>query len=207
MSQLDPSVYRKRRLTALGVLVILIVAIWGIPQLFANTGQEALPVPEETATVDATPVEVTDCAPGVVSVVAKIGNVLSDDGAGNQELESLNSFSPSATPYIWYEITNNGLVDCNFNVGARVTFFTISSGEQIYWTSRDCDRTGLQDLVVTLESNSPMISVASPWDKVYSSENGCNADGNSPVPTGGATFKVKAEVNGVISEDQRFILN
>lgn len=186
---------------------MLIVGIWGVPQLFANNGQEALPVAEETQTVDPTPVEITDCAPGVVSVVARIGQVLSDDGAGGQELESLNSFGPSATPYIWYEITNNGLVDCNFNVGARVTFFTISSGEQIYWSSRDCDRAGLEDLEVTLRSNSPMISVASPWDKVYSSENGCNADGNSPVPTGGATFKIKVEVNGVISEDQRFILN
>lgn len=207
MSQLDPSVYRRRRLTALGVLVILIVAIWGVPQLFANQGQEVLPTAEETQTDEPTAEALTDCAPGVVTVEAMIGTLLSQDDQGVQELESLNSFVPNANIYIWYEIKNNGLVDCKFNVGPRVTFFTISSGDQVYWSSRDCDRAGLGDLFITLQSNETMVSVAGPWDAVYSSPAGCNADGNSPVPTNGATFKIKAEVNGVISDDKRFILN
>lgn len=206
MSELDPGVYRRRRLTALGALIVLIVAIWGIPQLFAGSGQEVLPTPEETQTAEPTVTAITDCAPGVVSVTAQVGTLISEEGA-EPEWGTLNSFGPSTDVYIWYEITNNGLVDCNFNAGQRVTFFTISSGEQIYWSSRDCDRTGLQDLELTLKANETISSEPGLWEKVYSSENGCGADGNPPVPTGGATFKVKAEVNGVISEDQRFILN
>jgi hypothetical protein len=50
-------------------------------------------------------------------------------------------------------------------------------------------------------------AVASPWEKSYSSENGCNPSGNDLVPTAGATYKIKVEVNGVISEEKRFILN
>jgi len=208
MSQLDPSIYRKRRLAALGALVVLVVAIWGIPQLFASSGQDVLPAEEETQTEEPTATaELATCAPGVVTVEAMIGKLVSDDGAGNQVMEEINNFSATAEPYIWYEITNNGLVDCEFNVGARVTFFTISSGEQIYWTSRECDREGLEDLNYVLQANEPVQSIASAWDKSYSSSNGCSAEGNALVPTGGATFKIKAEVNGVISEEKRFILN
>lgn len=208
MSQVDPSIYRKRRLAALGALAVLIVAIWGIPQLFASSGQEVLPAAEETQSAEPTETAaLTACAPGVVVVEAMIGKLVSDDGQGNQVMEEFNNFAASAEPYIWYEITNNGLVDCEFNVGPRVTFFTISSGEQVYWTSRECDREGLEDITYVLKANEPVQSIASAWEKSYSSSNGCSLEGNSLVPTGGATFKIKAEVNGVISDDKRFILN
>ena len=207
MSQLDPGVYRRRRLTALGALVVLIVAIWGIPQLFAGGGQEVLPTAEETATAEPTATAATTCAPGVVSVEAMIGTVAGENEDGSPILEEINNFKAGADIYMWYVVENNGLVDCLFNVGPRATFFTISSGEQVYWTSRECDREGLNDGDLLLVPNTPVESEPSAWDKVYSSSNGCNAEGNSPVPTGGATFKIKAEVNGVISDDKRFILN
>jgi hypothetical protein len=202
----DESVYRKRRIGALAVLAALVAGIWGIPQLFANTGQEVLPTPEVTETEDAAPVELTNCAPGVVSVEVMIGKLISSDGE-SQVVETFNSFAPETNPDIWYEITNNGLVDCKFNVGSRVTFFTITSGEQTYWSSRDCDRSNDTDRYVTLPSNSAEEAAASPWEKSYSSENGCSASANDLVPTGGATYKIKVEVNGVISEEKRFILN
>lgn len=202
----DESVYRTRRIGALVVLAALIAGIWGIPQLLANTGQEVLPTEEATATEEAIPAEITNCAPGVVSVEVMIGKLISGD-ADNQVVETFNSFASNTNPDIWYEITNNGLVDCKFNVGSRVTFFTITSGEQTYWSSRDCDRTNVTDRFVTLASNIPLEAAASPWEKSYSSENGCNPSGNDLVPTAGATYKIKVEVNGVISEEKRFILN
>lgn len=202
----DESVYRKRRIGAVVVLAALVAGIWGIPQLFANTGQEVLPTPEVTETEDAAPAELTNCAPGVVSVEVMIGKLISSDGE-SQVVETFNSFAPETNPDIWYEITNNGLVDCKFNVGSRVTFFTITSGEQTYWSSRDCDRSNDTDRYVTLPSNSAEEAAASPWEKSYSSENGCSASANDLVPTGGATYKIKVEVNGVISEEKRFILN
>jgi hypothetical protein len=207
MANADASTFRRRRLIALGVLAALIAGIWGIPQLLANTGQEVLPVAEETQSAEPQSTEITECAPGVVSVVAIIGRVLSTDDSGKQEVESLNSFARGTQPHIWYEITNNGLVDCTFNVGDRATFFTITSGEQTYWSSRDCDRSADKDLYITLKANEPMVADADIWERTYSSENGCNLASNSEVPGGGATYKIKVEVNGVISEETRFLLN
>jgi hypothetical protein len=207
MANADASTFRRRRLIALGVLAALIAGVWGIPQLLANTGQEVLPVAEETQSAEPQSTEINECAPGVVSVVAMIGRVLSTDDSGKQEVEALNSFARGTQPHIWYEITNNGIVDCTFNVGDRVTFFTITSGEQTYWSSRDCDRSADKDLYITLKANEPMVADADIWERTYSSENGCNLASNSEVPGGGATYKIKVEVNGVISEETRFLLN
>lgn len=203
MANLDPVIIRRRRVGALVVLALLVTLIWGIPQLFANSGQEVLE-PEPTTTEEAISTEITDCAPGVVKVEAMIGKYDAESGV----TETLNSFAGESEPYVWYEVTNTGLVDCRFNVGSRVTFFTITSGEQTYYSSRDCDRTNDKDLTVLLQANVPERSEPSIWDRTYSSSEGCSAaDGMQKVPTNGATYKIKAEVNGVISEEARFILN
>lgn len=203
MAQLDPVIIKRRRIGALVVLALLITLIWGIPQLFANQGEvveNPLPVESE----EAIPAEITDCAPGVVSLQAMIGKLDPDA----QAPETLNSFASDTTPYLWYEVTNTGLVDCRFNVGTRVTFFTITSGEQTFYSSRDCNRAEATDMTVLLQSNTPLTSEPAAWDKVYSSSEGCSAAQGLPaVPTNGATYRLKAEVNGVISEDIRFILN
>jgi hypothetical protein len=159
----------------------------------ASTSSESATVSAEATTETEAPV----CQPGVVQVEVMIGN----------ETETLNTFSSDQTPLIWYSIVNTGLEDCKFNVGLRGTFFTITSGDQTYWSSKQCDRDGLTDSDVVLPSNQAVAAMRSPWDKVYSSENGCNAENNEPVPTGGATYKIKVEVNGVISEEKSFILN
>ena len=195
-------IYARRRGVLL--LALLIVGVWAWIS-FANpfgSSQPALvsPASSSSATVSAEAApsgDVPVCQPGVVVVEVMIGS----------ETETLNTFGSDATPLIWYSIVNTGLEDCKFNVGMRGTFFTITSGDQTYWSSKQCDRDGLTDSDVVLPSNQVVSAMRAPWDKVYSSENGCNADNNDVVPTGGATYKIKVEVNGVISEEKSFILN
>jgi hypothetical protein len=195
-------IYARRRGALL--LALLIIGVWAWisianpfgssePPMTASTSSESATVSAEATTETEAPV----CQPGVVQVEVMIGN----------DTETLNTFSSDQTPMIWYSIVNTGLEDCKFNVGLRGTFFTITSGDQTYWSSKQCDRDGLTDSDVVLPSNQAVAAMRSPWDKVYSSENGCNAENNEPVPTGGATYKIKVEVNGVISEEKSFILN
>jgi len=203
MAQLDPVIIRRRRLAALGILAILVVTIWSVSQFAVGQDQAEVDAgPQETEVGIAA--EITDCAPGVVSLTAMIGTF----DEATKANETLNNFAEGVVPYLWYEVTNTGLVDCRFNVGSRVTFFTITSGEQTYYSSRDCDRSESNDLTVLLQANVPLKAEPSAWDRVYSSSEGCSAaQGLQAVPGGGATYKLKAELNGVISEDVRFILN
>lgn len=186
-------IYARRRGALL--LALLIIGIWAWisiakpfgsaePELVTSASTESATVSAETSASGDVPV----CQPGVVQVEVMIGN----------ETDTLNTFSADQTPMIWYSIVNTGLEDCKFNVGLRGTFFTITSGDQTYWSSKQCDRDGLTDSDVVLPSNQAVAAQRAPWDKVYSSENGCNAEQNDPVPTGGATYKIKVEVNGVI---------
>jgi hypothetical protein len=195
-------IYARRRGVLL--LAVLIIGIWAWisfanpfgssqPEVTASSSTASATVSTEAAPSDEVPV----CQPGVVQIEVMIGD----------EKETLNTFTADQTPQIWYSIVNTGLEECKFNVGLRGTFFTITSGDQTYWSSKQCDRDGLTDSDVVLPSNQAVSAQRSPWDKVYSSENGCNAENNDSVPTGGATYKIKVEVNGVISEEKAFILN
>jgi hypothetical protein len=138
------------------------------------------------------------CPPGTVSVMAQVG-----DSAG----VLMNRFSADQTPHIWFTLTNTNSVDCKFNVGAQVQYFTIKSGDQQLWTSRQCDREGLTDSEISLKAGQTISSPVRPWEKVVSSSTGCGSEQESVV-TGGSSYHVEAEVNGELSKnDQQFILD
>ena len=187
-------IFRRRRAAALVILALLITLIWGIPQLFS--GQSATPSQSGSPTQAAG--DLPDCAPGTVMVSAYVGD----------QNEAKQSFAADELPYLWYEIVNVGDESCKYNVGARATFFTITSGDTLIWTSKNCDRDGLEDLYAELKPNTPISSEKAQWDKVWSSETGCSADTERAVTTDGASYYIKVEVAGQISENsQQFILN
>ncbi|MEY3326584.1 MAG: hypothetical protein RL044_537 [Actinomycetota bacterium] len=196
-------IFRRRRALAVIALALLVSLIWGIPQLFRGPASDVL-VPDDSAQ----PIgNVAECAPGVVTIEVMIGRIIETAADGTQNKETLNSFGVETLPALWYKITNNSQSDCSFNVGPRVTFFTISSGDQTFWSSKDCNREGLEDAIVNLAAGQTLEAKASEWERSYSSQNGCNLEGNDAVPAAGATYKVRVEVNGVLSEEKRFILN
>jgi len=200
---LSPAVYRRRRIGAALVLAILVGLAWaGVNAVGSWLG--ATPVPEEVTLpegVNESSVVVESgqpCPPGTVSVMAQVG-----DSAG----ALMNRFSADQTPHIWFVLTNTNSVDCTFNVGAKVQYFTIKSGDQQIWTSRQCSREALTDNELLLTAGQTINSPASPWEKVFSSPSGCGVD-QAPVVTGGASYHVEAEVNGELSSnDQQFVLD
>ena len=198
MSQADSNVYKRRRLVALVVLFALVASIFAATQLFANPNPTAEPEVVETATAEPTSAEVTNCQPGVVEVEAFIGR-----GATHEPLTNIPEGEPV---FLWYEITNTGLVDCIFDVGTYATFFTITSGEQVFYSSRDCDREGDSKFSKILKPNVVEKSEPGQWLKVYSSSDFQCTENNRPAPKGGAQYEVKVEVSGVVSEKKLFYL-
>ena len=80
------------------------------------------------------------------------------------------------------------------------TFFTITSGEQVFYSSRDCDREGDSKFSKILKPNVVEKSEPGQWLKVYSSSDFQCTENNRPAPKGGAQYEVKVEVSGVVSE-------
>ena len=138
------------------------------------------------------------CPPGTVVVEAKVGSF---DG------KTKGTFASDETPYVWFTITNTNSVDCTFNAGAKVQFFTIQSGDEIIWKSAQCKRDDLVDSNIVLPFGETLDSPPLPWEKVFSSGSGCGVD-QAPVITDGASYHLKVEVNGELSTNsQQFVLN
>jgi hypothetical protein len=138
------------------------------------------------------------CPPGTVVVEARVGSF---DG------ETKSVFTSDATPHIWFTLTNTNSVDCAFNAGAKVQFFTIQSGDQVIWKSAQCKRDDLTDGNIVLPYGETLDSPPLPWEKVFSSDSGCGVE-QAPVITDGASYHLKVEVNGELSTNlQQFVLN
>lgn len=198
MSETPQGVYLVRRLifvVALVVAAVLVVA--GLASLVSASSQETAPETAPETSTDVEIPEIADCIPGTVELTAHMGS--------SDAVESA-SFSASETPHMWYEIQNNSGLDCIFNVGSRVTFFSIRSGDEIIWKSKECDRSMDTDQVLTLQAGKLLRSEPAAWMKVRSSDTGCGS-GQTDVVTSGASYHLKAELNGVLSDNpQQFLL-
>ena len=200
---LSPAVYRRRRIATALVLAVIVGLVWaGVNAvgswIGASSTPEPTPLPEglnESSVV----VEAGEpCPPGTVSVMAQVGD---SQGA------LMHKFSADQTPHIWFTLTNTNSVDCKFNVGAKVQYFTIKSGDQQIWTSKQCNREGLTDSEIVLKAAQTSASPVQPWEKVSSSSTGCGPE-QEAVVTGGASYHVEVEVNGELSNnDQQFVLD
>ena len=202
--RLPPEIYRRRRIAALVALLVLAALVWAattaIGNLFAGpaTQNSETTLPEDGEQSGVVLESGALCPTGTVAVEALVG-----DAEGNNYL----SFEAKETPHIWFTLTNTNSVDCTFNAGAKVQYFTILSGEQTIWSSKQCDRSGLEDAEVVIKAGETLAGLPQPWEKVFSSDSGCGAD-QPPVVTGGASYHLKAEVSGELStNEQQFVLN
>ena len=187
MSRPSPVVLLLRRIFVLGVLALI---IWGI---ISGIGWVVGLFGPHTATPTNIETNGQECAPNSVTGKAMVG-----DGTS----EKL-SFAPAEQPMLYFSLTNTGKVTCQFNGGPRVTFFTITSGTDQIWTSRDCDRAGLVDKFVTLKPGQTLEWPSNSWYRVRSSSTGCGS-GQTPVLPG--AYNLQVEVAGVLSGQQQFLL-
>lgn len=200
--RLPPEVYRRRRIAVAMVLALIVGLVWAgvsaVSSWLGGSNTDTLQLPDGMAESSVVVESGELCPPGTVTVEAQVGN-----SSG----ENQTSFGPDETPYIWFTLTNTNSVDCTFNAGAKVQYFTIQSGDQDIWSSAQCSREGLEDSNIVLPAGETMASQPSAWEKVFSSDSGCGAD-QSPVITGGASYHLKVEVSGEMSgNDQQFVLN
>ena len=199
-------VYWRRRLVVLLGLVAVIVVIVLIvvrpgssadaqkPDA-AGTTSEPSTTGETPATEGTTPAAGADgaCAPGSVNVEAVTDAV---DYSADQE------------PALSLVVTNTGAAECTLNLGTAAQVFTVQSGDDVYWTSTDC-QTESSDAVVPLKPGTPLKSVAPiMWDRTRSASDTCDSDARDVAPAGGASYHLTVTVDGIESNDSKqFILN
>ena len=207
------SVYWRRRLiVGLGALVVILVIVLIVvrpgaggsnddPSSASETTPAATDDPAtgaddsatddtDTATDAPAPADGT-CDPSDISVVAKT---------------DATTYAPGVSPMISLSVTNVGDTACTMNVGTDVQEYRVTSGEELIWSSKDCqqDPVALQQ---ELQPDVPVDSTPFAWDRTRSDAANCDAE-RTPVTGEGASYHLTVLIDGVESEDtKQFVLN
>lgn len=214
----SPAVYRRRRLVVLLALVAVVAVVWlliaqpwqGAASAGENPaasesvdGADALPAPESNAQEStaapedpaATPTPSgTPVAPACAARNVTVEAVTDRDAYGSGE-----------QPQLSIRLTNTG-DDCILNVGTSAQVFTVSSGEDVWWRSTDCQAEP-SNMVVLLAAGQTVTS-AEPvaWDRTRSAQDTCDTD-RAQAPAGGASYHLDVEIGGIPSTDSaQFLL-
>lgn len=219
-------VYWRRRalvlvvLAALVAIVVLIVVRPGagaegeVPA--AATGTPAPGAATGTGGAEGAPADgsgaaaTTDgAAPGSVDATADASGTVPACAAGNIALAAVtdaDTYAAGANPQLSFTIQNTGAEACTINAGTTQQLYTITSGDETYWVSTDC-QTGATDTPAVLEPGVVVSSTPFGWDRTRSSADTCAATDRPQVPAAGASYHLNVQVAGITAPDSKqFIL-
>ncbi|MFT4260259.1 hypothetical protein [Microbacterium sp.] len=213
MPRRSAAVYRRRRIVFFGALVLVLAAVGiGVWLLIARPWVGAgAPTPasaasdaptSQTPASDATgagegadaATEEPDAAPtdeetpGIAACVAADVKV--------EAVTDADSYEPGALPQMSIRLTNVGTSDCTIDVGSSTQVFTVSSGDDVWWRSTDCQQNPSSMIATlaagaTVESKTPV-----PWDRTRSSVDTCDSENRQRAPGGGASYHVDVQIGG-----------
>ncbi len=117
-----------------------------------------------------------------------------------------STYGPTEDPQIAMSIKNTGSDACHMDLGSAQQALRISSGEEQYWSSKDC-QTGGTNQDVTIKAGQQLTTPAIAWDRTRSSTTTCDSARPS-VPGGGASYHLQVAVGDLESkESAQFVLN
>jgi len=221
----SPAVYRRRRLVLLlGILLAAALVIWlFVAQPWRGAAADAAPAASPSATptsegatdlpvpIDETPAPEASAA-GPTPAPTPSGSATPSAGpcvASDIEVVAVadkESYAAGENPQLSIQLTNIGARDCTLNVGTTTQSFIVSSGDDTWWRSTDCQMEP-SDMVVLLTAKQTVVS-ASPltWDRTRSSVETCQDPNRQRAPGGGASYHVRVEIGGIPSTETRMLL-
>jgi len=205
-------VYWRRRAMVLGALLLVIVVIVLIVVGRGGRASEASPTASATARAqDAGDTEQSSSATGKATSSASTAAAADGATCGKSQIvlkpiTDKTTYAPTEQPEISMSITNTGKNACHMDLGSAQQVLTITSGEETYWTSKDC-QTGGTNQDVTLEAQQTLTTPAIAWDRTRSSTTTCDAS-RSSVPADGASYHLDVAVGNLVSSaSTQFVLN
>ena len=214
-----PSVYwRRRAVLALGliavvVIIVLIVVRPGSGSAEPGAAATTSAPPADTAPSEPAPTETAPAADATADPADTSTEGASDAATcSTRDIElkpvtDKTSYAATELPQISMTITNSGRSDCSIDLGSAQQTLVISSGEEQYWSSKDCQVNGTNQ-VVTLTAGQTLSTPPIAWDRTRSSADTCESTSREPVTAGGATYRLAVSVGDITSADTaQMILN
>ena len=203
-----PQVYRRRRLLVLlGVIAVVIAIVLIIVRPGSSQGGE----PDAAGAVD--PAETPSAtqaagdAPTVIPTepTAADGDACTEKSVIVEAVTDKTVYEAGEQPQLSVTITNTGKNVCVLNAGTNAQVFTITSGEEVYWLSTDCQAEPI-DAEVSLTPGTPISSsVPIVWDRTRSSPDTCEGP-REAVPADGVSYHLSVAVDGFESDPTKQFL-
>lgn len=182
-------------LAVLAVIVIVVLLIWGVAS-GAGSGAGPDKSPSNSGTPNPTDTETSSadgsapCDPAVIVLAA---------------VTDKTEYQAGENPLISMTITNSGTSACTYNVGTDAQLYSIVSGEDPIWNSRDC-QTDPAPFDQVLQPGVAVPTTPFAWDRTRSSADTCTSE-RPQVTAGGATYRLSVELGEAKSlEDTPFLL-
>ena len=134
------------------------------------------------------------------------GAACADDQITLTPVLDKSTYGPTEDPKIAMSIENTGSNACSMDLGSAQQVLIISSGQEQYWSSKDC-QTGGTNQDVTITAGQTLTTPAIAWDRTRSSKDTCDA-ARPAVTAGGASYHLEVAVGDVKGKaSTQFILN
>ncbi|WP_104136111.1 MULTISPECIES: hypothetical protein [unclassified Cryobacterium] len=199
-------VYRRRRfVVGLGVLAVLVILFLIIVQPGVSKSDADSPKKPGAATTEtATPTDAATAIPEVTTAVD--GSACDPSAVAVAAITDATNYATGVLPQLSLSLTNIGTTACVINAGNAQQVFTVMSGEDVYWTSTDC-QTNPIDAEVTLKPGVVM-PLATPisWDRTRSAVDTCQTETRTAVPAGGASYYLHVTVDGIEAADPALMI-
>jgi hypothetical protein len=186
--------WRRRLVVGLGLLAVAAIIILIIVRPGAGTPtppsatRSPTPTATSTSTASAAP---KVCDPERVTVEA---------------VTDATNYSAGVNPVLSFTLKSTMTVPCTVAAGSDVQEFRITSGDELIWTSKDC-QTEPVAAVTVLEPGVPKAGPTLPWDRTRSSPATCG-QARAQVIAGGASYHLAVIVGDLTSpKTKQFLLN
>lgn len=221
----SPAVYRRRRAVVLvGLLAVVALIVWLlVAQPWRGSADSSTPpagqsssspsptpttptLPDPAATGGSNPADaLPDEAASTDASAQLTPEACTADSVLVEALTDKETYASGEIPQLSIRLTNTSANPCTINVGTTQQSFTITSGNDTWWRSTDC-QAAPSDMVVTLTAGQVVESSAPiPWDRTRSSVGTCDGE-RQRAPGGGASYHLDVSIGGIPSLTSRQIL-
>jgi hypothetical protein len=197
-----PVVYwRRRLLVLLGILAVVVVVILIVSRPGSGSGS-----PSPSSSSSANPSDNPTDEPTDEEAAGDPTELCDPSVIVLEPITDADSYPAGVQPMLSMSITNTGAAACTFDVGTGAQLYSIVSGADPIWNSKDCQQAPTSTPQI-LEPGKTLSTTPFPWDRTRSSASTCTSE-RPAVVAGGATYRLSVSLGEAESAgDKPFILN
>jgi len=184
----------------LGLVAVIVAIVLIIVRPGSSQGDEPDAAGGSTSSTNSSATDEPETPPTTIPTepTAADGDACTEKHIVVEALTDKSVYETGEQPQLSVTITNIGKNVCVVNAGTKAQVFTITSGEEVYWLSTDCQVDPI-DAEVSLTPGTPISSsVPIVWDRTRSSAETCEGP-REAVPADGASYHLSVSIDGFAS--------